>query len=188
MARSGTIRAHRVGGHWEIDEVAPRRRTRRPLSEGSRLALTHSLHTRTLDGLSGQLRARTAERIRLLRTADEPADILFDWWGGVAPTHLDGGSNLVMHAIEGDRGRVREVLHRPRSEYLREPSALAQTVRDERTIKGLTRNELAERAGVDPALVGSIERAERLSDIVGLRKVLAAIAIEPLALPPMDLR
>ncbi|NKY50537.1 helix-turn-helix domain-containing protein [Nocardia vermiculata] len=188
MARSGVIQAHRTGDRWEIDEVAPHRRRRRPLSPASRLALTRALHTRTLEGLSGQMRARTAERVDLLRRTDEPAHILADWWGGVAPTHLDGGSNLVVHAIRGNHDRVAEVLHRPRTEYLREPADLARTVRDERAIHGLTRRALSERADVDTGLIGSIERAEPLNDIRGVRRVLRALEVEPLALPPMDLR
>lgn len=189
MAQAGIIRAHRgPGRRWIIDEAPLHRRTRRPLSPSSQQALVRALHTNTLDGLSGQLRARTAERLRLLRTADEPADLLFDWWGGIAPHHLDGGSNLVMHAIEGNRDRVYEVLHRPHEEYLRNPKKLARTVRDERAIQGLTRNDLAELAGVRPQFIASIERSELLNDIIGLRNVLRAIAVEPTALPPMDLR
>ncbi|MFC4375219.1 multiprotein-bridging factor 1 family protein [Nocardia halotolerans] len=158
------------------------------MSEVSRGALVRALHTKSLEGLSGQLRARTAQRLRLLRTAQDPAELLVDWWAGQVPTHLDGGSNLVVHAIAGNTSRVREVLHRPRREYMRYPSTLAQVVRDERTIQGLTRAELAARADVDRALVADIERAGRLNDITGLRKLLRTLGIEPTALPAMDLR
>ncbi|RBO87515.1 helix-turn-helix domain-containing protein [Nocardia puris] len=179
----------KVGRRWDIDAPAPvRRAARRPLSVASQRALTRALHTRSLEGLTGQLRARTAERLRLLRTADDPAGLLVDWWAGRAPTELDGGSNLVVHAIAGNKERVWSVLHRPRREYLRYPSTLARVVRDERAIHGLTRTELAGLAGVDHRLVVDIERAALLHDLIGLRKVLRALSVEPTALPPMDLR
>ncbi len=147
-----------------------------------------ALHTRSLAGLTGQARARTAERLRLLRTVEDPAELLVDWWGGRAPTQLDGGSNLVVHAIVGNRARVWEALHRPRQEYLRYPSTLARVVRDERAVQSLTRSDLAERAGVDRAVVVAIERAVPVHDLIGVRKVLRTLRIEPSALPAMDLR
>lgn len=189
LARAGALPAHKVGGRWVVDVPRPIRRAgRRPLSKASRRALAGALHSKSLDGLSGQLRARTAERLRLLRTAAEPAELLVDWWAGEAPTHLDGGSNLVVHAIAGNSARVWEVLHRPRRAYLRYPSALARVVRDERAVHGLTRADLAERAGVDRDLVGLIERAATVSDLGGTRKILRALDIEPTALPPMGIR
>lgn len=189
LARAGTLPAHKVGGRWVVDAPGPVRRAgRRPLSERSRRALVGALHTKSLDGLSGQLRARTAERLRLLRTAQDPAELLVDWWAGQAPTHLDGGSNLVVHAIAGNSARVREVLHRPRRAYLRYPSTLARVVRDERAVQGLTRADLADRAGVDRALVGVIERAATTNDLIGIRKILRALDVEPTALPALDLR
>ncbi|MFD3707640.1 helix-turn-helix domain-containing protein [Nocardia sp. NPDC058658] len=189
LAAGGSLAARKMEGRWVIDEDPPgRHAVRRPLSEVSQHALARVLHTKSLTGLSGQVRARTAQRLRLLRSAQDPAQLLVDWWGGRPPTHLDGGSNLVVHAIAGNAARVREVLHRPRREYLRCPATLAQVVRDERVIQGMTRSELAERAGVDRELVADIERVARLNDLVGLRKILRALHIEPTALPAMDLR
>lgn len=189
LARAGAVPAEKVGRQWEVDAPVPVRRAgRRPLSANSQRALARALHTRSLEGLTGQLRARTAERLRLLRTADDPAELLIDWWAGRAPTELDGGSNLVVHAIAGNKDRVWAVLHRPRQEYLRDASTLARVVRDERAIHGLTRAELADRAGVDHRLVVDIERAALLHDLIGLRKVLRALGVEPTALPPLDLR
>ncbi|MFD4356095.1 hypothetical protein ACFWPX_26340 [Nocardia sp. NPDC058518] len=189
LARAGAVPARKVGGRWVVDAPRPvRRAARRPLSEASQRALVRALHARSLGELTGQARARTAERLRLLRTVDDPAELLVDWWAGRPPIQLDGGSNLVVHAIAGNKARVWEVLHRPRQEYLRYPSTLARVVRDERAIQGLARSDLAERAGVDRALVVAIERAESVGDLIGLRKVLRALGVEPTALPAMDLR
>lgn len=189
LARAGAVPAYKEGGRWVVDVPRPVRRAgRRPLSEVSQRALVRALHSKSLDGLTGQLRARTAERLRLLRTVEDPAELLVDWWAGRPPTHLDGGSNLVVHAIVGNKARVREVLHRPRQEYLRYPSTLARVVRDERAVQGLTRSNLAEHAGVDRDLVVEIERAAPVRDLGGLRKVLRALGVEPMALPAMDLR
>ncbi|MFE6920581.1 helix-turn-helix domain-containing protein [Nocardia sp. NPDC057663] len=188
LARAGAVPAYKVGRRWVVAAPPGRRAVRRPLSEASQHALVRALHTTSLEGLSGQLRARTAERLRSLRTVEDPAELLVDWWAGRPPTHLDGGSNLVVHAIAGNKERVREVLHRPRQRYLRYPSTLARVVRDERAIQGLTRSDLAERAGVDRNLVVTIERAMPVRDLAGLRKVLRALGVEPTALPAMDLR
>ncbi|MFF2085795.1 hypothetical protein ACFVVM_18615 [Nocardia sp. NPDC058176] len=189
LVRAGAIPARKVDGRWVVDAPRPlRRAARRPLSETSRRALVGALHSKSLDGLSGQLRARTAERLRLLRTAEDPAELLVDWWAGQAPTHLDGGSNLVVHAIAGNSARVREVLHRPRRAYLRYRSSLARVVRDERAVQGLTRDDLAEHAGVDRELVAMIEREAATNDIGGIRKILRVLSVEPTALPAMDLR
>lgn len=189
LARAGAVPAEKVDGRWVIHAPQPVRRAgRRPLSTTSQRALARTLRSRSLNGLTGQMRARTAERLRLLRTADDPAQLLVDWWAGRPPRELDGGSNLVVHAIAGNRDRVWEVLHRPRREYLRDPATLARMVRDERAVQALTRTDLADLADVDRHLVTDIERALPLRDLVGVRKVLRALRIEPTALPPMDLR
>ncbi|WP_336086554.1 helix-turn-helix domain-containing protein [Nocardia sp. SSK8] len=189
LARSGAIPAEKVGGRWVITAPQPvRRARRRPLSYSSQRALARALHSRSLNGLTGQMRARTAERLRLLRTVQDPAELLVDWWAGQPPPELDGGSNLVVHAIAGNSDRVWDVLHRPRQEYLRYPSTLARVVRDERAIQALTRTDLADLAGVDARLVADIERATTLRDLVGVRKVLRALNVEPTALPAMELR
>ena len=85
-------------------------RERRPLSEHSRLILARALHNRSLIGLTGQDRKRTAARIGELRTSDDAAALLIDWWGGKPFGPLNFGTNLVEHALAGNSAYVTEAL------------------------------------------------------------------------------
>ncbi|QHF23229.1 helix-turn-helix domain-containing protein [Rathayibacter sp. VKM Ac-2804] len=188
MIAAGRIEARKVGRRWEIVEV-PEVRSRRPLSARSRRLLAHALHERTLSGLEGQERARTAARIRLLRASPDPAGLLADWWGGTVESGLvDFGTNLVQHALHGDPAYVREALHRPRREYLRRPEDLADVVGSERRIQGLSTDELAHAAGVAASDVRRLERGLPMSTPSTARRVLDVLGVEPTALPDLDCR
>jgi excisionase family DNA binding protein len=183
LIQQGKLKAHKVGRVWQIDDLELRRALRRPLSEHSRLILSKALHNRSLTGLRGQDRKRTAKRIAELRASDNPAALLVDWWGGKRSGPLNFGTNLVEHALAGNSGYVMEALHRPQEEYLRKPEDLADVVSSERLIQGLTQTELACKAGVTIEDLRKIERAIRLSSPAPSRRILRILNIEPTALP-----
>ena len=187
MIAAGKIVASKTGRGWEINAL-PDRRSRRPLSDKSRRLLAQALHTRSLAGLEGQDRLRTASRIRELRSTDAPAKLLTEWLGGAADGPVNFGTNLVQHAIEGDEAYVAEALqHRRRREYLRRSEDLADAVSTERRIRGMSRAELAESARVSVSDVRDLERAAPMSSPSGARRVLNALDIEPTALPDLVL-
>lgn len=189
LIAAGRLAADKHGREWEVDEasVAARdgRRGRRPLSARSRAQLAQALHQRSLGGLTGQDRARTAARIRRLRTADDPAGLLVQWWGGRPGSTVGFGTNLVDHALSGNNAYVKTALARARYEYLRNPADLAEIVNSERTIAGLTRPQLAERALQSVETIRLIEHARPVGSPGAIRKVLRALDIEPTALPDL---
>ncbi|HMS77469.1 helix-turn-helix domain-containing protein [Gordonia sp. (in: high G+C Gram-positive bacteria)] len=186
LIAAGRVNAAKVGTSWQVETLPDGRRHRRPLSVRSRRMLVHALHYRTLTGLSGTDRSRTAARIRALRTADDPSALLADWWGG-APDH-DGGlfeTHLIANAVAGNTEYIRYSVSQHHYEYLRDPDDLADVVATERTIRGWSVRRLADSADIDPAAVRLIERAEQ-APLSAVRRTLRALDIEPTALP--DLR
>jgi hypothetical protein len=164
------------------DLNAPQSR-RRPLSREAQCALTTALHCRSLGQLTGRLRFQTAQRIRALRESEDPASLLNNWWGGCEPTELNGGTNLVQHAIYGNADYVRERIRNRPTEYLRYRERLAEVVSSERTIQGMSRSELAARADVTVAQIDTHERALPYESLAALRRILRALSIEPSAIP-----
>jgi excisionase family DNA binding protein len=188
LIANGRIEATKVGRRWEVTKV-PGARSRRPLSVRSRQSLAHALHERTLSGLEGQERARTAARVSRLRASQDPAALLADWWGGeVESRPVNFGTNLVEHAIAGDRAYVREALHRRRREYLRRPEDLADVVSAERRIQGFSIDDLARTAGVAVSDVRRLERGLPMSTPSTARRVLDVLSVEPTALPDLAIR
>lgn len=185
LIQQGRLAAHKQGQAWHIDDLEPHRARRRPLSEHSRLILARALHNRSLIGLTGQDRKRTAARIGELRTSNDAAALLIDWWGGKPFGPLNFGTNLVEHALAGNSAYITEALHRPEEEYLRKPEDLADVVSSERLIQGLTQTELASKAGVPIEDLRKIERAIRLSSPTPSRRILRILDIEPTALPDL---
>lgn len=187
---AGRLAAERHGRDWEVEASSVTaldgRRGRRPLSARSRDLLAQALHQRSLGGLAGQERARTAARIRQLRTAEDPAGLLIQWWGGRPGRAINFGTNLVDHALSGNNAYVKTALARTRYEYLRKPADLADIVNSERTIAGLSRVELAERAQLPVETIRLIENARPVGSPGAIRKVLRALDIEPTALPDMN--
>jgi hypothetical protein len=154
-----------------------------PLSREAQRALTNALHYRSLGQLTGRLRTQTAQRIRALRESEDPASLLTNWWSGREPTELNGGTNLVQHAIYGNADYVREWIRDRPTEYLRYRARLAEIVSSERTIQGLSRPELAARADVTVAQIDTHERALPYESLAPLRRILRALRIEPSAIP-----
>ncbi|GAA1883477.1 hypothetical protein GCM10009715_32300 [Paeniglutamicibacter psychrophenolicus] len=183
LIQQGKLKARKVGRAWQIDDLQLRRAERRPLSEHSRLVLSRALHNRSLTGLTGQDRKRTAKRIAELRASDNPAVLLIDWWGGKHSGPLNFGTNLVEHALAGNSAYVFESLHRTRHEYLRKPEDLADIVSSERLVQGFTQAELADKAQVSLADLKMIERAIRLPLPSPSRRILRVLNIQPTALP-----
>jgi hypothetical protein len=182
---AGRVAAHKSGRGWVVTDLGGERRRGRPLSEGSRAMLTAALRARTLRGLAGHDRARTASRIGQLRASSDPAGLLAAWWGGQAPQGAGFGENLVRRAVAGDDGYVREAVRQHHREYLRDRGDLAEVVSSERAIRGWTRSQLAEAAAVPVAVVEDIERARALTGPGGVRRVLRALEVEPTALPDL---
>lgn len=180
----GRVLAHRSGKTWNV-EALPASRGRRPLSPTSRAQLAKALHSRSLKGLSGQARARTAQRLNVLRTSSDPAAILLDWWGGRAEEKDAYVRNLLERALAGDASGVRETLRRRRPAYLATAERLSDRIRTERRIQGLTREDLAERAGVDVSRVLDLERGRPMRSPGPSRRILEALEITPSALPPI---
>lgn len=186
LIADGRVQATKVGTSWQIESLPETARLRRPLSMRSRRMLVHALHYRTLRGLSGTDRSRTAARIRALRAADDPAPLLSDWWGG--GPDVDSGlfeTHLIANAADGNTDYIRYSVAQHRYEYLRDPGELADVVAGERTIRGWSVRQLANTAGTDPADVRLIERG-RPAPLGAIRRTLRALDIEPTALP--DLR
>lgn len=187
LIQRGKLKAHKVGRVWQVEDLELHRATRRPLSDHSRLILSWALHNRSLTGLTGQDRLRTAKRIAELRASDNPAALLIDWWGGKASGPLNFGTNLVEHSLAGSSAYVREALHRQQEEYLRKPADLADVVSSERLIPGLTQAELASKAGVTIGDLKKTEHAIRLPSPTPSRKILRVLNIEPTALPNLEI-
>ncbi|XPP27600.1 MAG: helix-turn-helix domain-containing protein [Leucobacter sp.] len=185
MAAEGRIPAHRNGSVWVIEGLAPPK-TSRALSARSWQHIAKALKQRTLEGLSGQERARTAARIRQLRSSENPSRLLTDWRPPHAPRDVFLDS-LVAQAERNDDSSLKRALRRP-AEYLRNSQDLAQVVSAERAIRGERRGALAAAAGVPERLVRDIESGRPLASPGQVRGVLRVLEIEPTALPGMALK
>lgn len=184
LISEGKIPARRSGAKWVVTGL-PTVRSRRPLSPTSRQRLVTALRSRSLAGLEGQALARTAHRLRSLRTEDDPARLLLDWWGGRADEADAYVRNLLQRAMAGDSAGVREELRRRRPAYLSTVGRLADRIETERRVHGLSRAGLAEIAGVERAAVLDLERGRAARTPGPARRILRALDVVPSALPPM---
>ncbi|MBP1326112.1 DNA-binding XRE family transcriptional regulator [Leucobacter exalbidus] len=115
------------------------------------------MHTGTLDHVTGTRKKRAGERIRQFWASDDPAKLLRDWWGGT-PSEGRGGAALVRAAQKGYDWQVRDV-HRSRNTWILDsPDLIKRRVGDYRAIRGLTIDEVADAAHVDPQVVSMLER------------------------------
>jgi hypothetical protein len=184
LIANGSVHATKHARAWRIDSgsaptLAP---SRRPLSAESRKALSAAIQTQSIASLEGQLRARTAKRVRALREADNPAALLADWRGNVAPAIVDAASSMAARAVAGDHDSVREQLRCHPTRYLRLREDLAETVLTDRTIQGFSIHALAAKADVTPQQLRRIEQASP-DTVRSMRRVLLALNLEPTALP-----
>lgn len=65
-----------------------------------------------------------------------------------------------------------------RKTHLPPRQLLAKHLRAERAARGISQEELAHRAGIDRAFVGSVERAERNVSIDSIEKLARALEVE----------
>ncbi len=182
LIAAGRIPAVRAGREWRVHELEPTR-SRRPLSPRSRDILAHALHFRSLRGLTGQDRARTAARIRELRASQHPGRLLVDWWGGRPDGRDAYVSSLIARALAGDEDGVREAVRRRVPEYLARADALADRVATERAVQGMTRERLATVAAVPVTSVADVESSRPGTPPAQIRRILRALGVEPVALP-----
>jgi len=183
----GTLQATRFGRSWAIDATAEARTpaTSRPLANRTASLLQLALDSDSLAGFTGNDRARTARLIRKLRTSDTPGVLLRSWTHAYTPTGNKTGALLIRLAHEGDDQQIMRLLSYPRRRFLNTPERLARVVRDERTIYGLSIDDLASSASVPRGDVRALE-AGRWSDVgVGAaRRVLRTLNQLPSVLPP----
>lgn len=188
LIASGHIEAERDGNRWVIVDLGRTGiRKHRPLSQRSRDALIHTIRNRTLGPLKGQERARTAARLSTLRGADDPAALIAEWWGDGDVYGDVFARSLVERARGGDNAYIRQVVAPRRAEYLRKWEDLAQVLATERTVRKLSIDDIADKAGVPASQVRRIEQARPVNAPGALRRILGVVGVEPTALPDMDL-
>lgn len=187
LIADGKIPAKRVGTRWEITAEPAARPSRRPLSELSRRMLAKALHYGTLAGVTSHARTRTAERLRLLRAAEDPGSILLDWWGHQPDAEPDAYvRSLLQRAAAGDVAGVRVTVHRPKAAYLATTGRLSDRIATERAVQGLSIPKLAEITGIDERNIRALERGRAQASPGPARKILRALEVKPSALPPLE--
>lgn len=186
MAASGRVPAQKTPSGWDIEAPHQRTSAGRPLSRDARLALARALTDRMIGGdVTGQLRVRTAARVRALRETDRPDLLLSRWWGGTVPDGRGTAQSVVLRAQDGDTARVRELLS-PRREHLTRAGDLASMVASERAIARWTREQLSHEAGIDADDVRRIERGDQASTPIAVTRVLRALGVDYSAIPAME--
>ena len=187
LAAAGRIPAQRIGTSWVIEAGARHEPSHapRPMGGKMRALLIRALRDQSLVGLTGPDRIRVARHLAALRTSDEPASLLRAWFRDDVPTGWSPGELIVRQAHEGRDDRVTALVRRPRRTFASTPERLARAVTDERTIRQLSRAELAARADVAADVVADLERGRPGVGVGAIRSVLRALDVEPLALPPV---
>lgn len=190
LAASGLIPARKVGTTWVVDAATARPGRGRPLAPMAQRHLTEALHNRSLTGLRGHDRTRTAQRVRLLRSASDPALLLRRWFprGAVLRRGIpvNFGHRLVALAHLGKTREVRELLARKTTEYLRAPEDLAEIIASERAISGLSTADLAEQSNSTVDAIRTLEMHGTYASPGALRRVLRSLEVSPSALPPFE--
>ena len=187
LAAAGRLPAHRSGTTWVIEDGARHEPSRapRPMAAPMRQRLLSALRDQSLIGLTGPDRVRVARHLSALRTSEEPAALLRAWFRDEVPTGWTPGELMVRQAHEYRDSRVAALVRRPRRTFASTPDRLARSVADERAIQHLTRLELAVLADVEPVVVTDLERGRPGVALGATRRVLRALDVEPLALPPV---
>lgn len=188
LIEQGRIQARIVGGRWQIDNLDNKlSRGRRPLSSRSRSELAEAIRTRSLGAVSGQSRARAAARLRELRESSNPAVLISQWW----PDREEGTDaftrSLVANARAGNNGYIARLVAPRGQRYLRHSRQLSDALKTERAVRGLSQHDLATAAGIPVGVERSLERGITSSSPGMTRRALAAVGIEPTALPDMEL-
>lgn len=190
LAASGIIPAQKVGTAWVVDDATTRPGRGRPFATTAQRHLTEALHNRSLVGLRGHDRTRTAQRLRTLRSSSEPALLLRRWFprGAVCRNGIpvNFGHRIVALAHLGKDREVRKLLERRTTEYLRDPEDLAEVIASERTISGLSTTDLATRANTTVDVIRALENHGTYTSPGALRSVLRSLDVSPAALPPFE--
>ncbi len=189
MISQGTIPAQMVKGRWQLQDYNPRtQRSRRPLSPSSRTALVDTLRTRSLGTLTAQTRARTADRLRALRDTSDPASLIASWW----PEGDEGGDpftrSLVRNARAGNNAYLTKLVKPRANEYLRSRERLADILKTERAVRGLSVLELADASGVQSKIISHLEKGLRVSSPAAALRTLAVVGVQPTALPDLEMK
>lgn len=150
-----------------------------------RRQLIEALRNQSLVGLTGPDRLRVARHLRQLRDSDNPADLLRAWFRGEVPSGWSPGELIVRQAQEGLDDRVSALVNKSRRKFTSSSGRLARVVSDERAIQGLSVAELARRAEVSVDVISALERARPGVRVGETRRILRALDVTPLALPPV---
>lgn len=190
LAASGLIPGRKSGTTWVVDAATTRPGRGRPLAPMAQRHLTEALHYRSLAGLRGHDRTRTAQRLQLLRSACDPALLLRRWFPlGAARRHgtpVNFGHRLVALAHLGKNQEVSKLLARKTTECLRAPEDLAEIIASERVISGLPIADLAEQSNTTVDAIRTLEKHGAYASPGALRRVLRSLDVSPAALPPFE--
>ncbi|MDN6124054.1 MAG: hypothetical protein L0I80_09350, partial [Brevibacterium sp.] len=191
LAASGLIPARKAGTTWVVSDAAKRPGRGRPLAPAAQRQVTEALHNRSLIGLRGHDRRRTAQRLRTLRSTSDPVLLLRGWFPrGAALRHgipVNFGYRLVALAHQGKDLEVRDLLARKTPEYLRAPEDLAEIVASERVINGLSAADLATKSETTVDVIRTLERSGAYTSPGTLRRILHTLDVSPAALPPFEM-
>lgn len=159
LAAAGRIDARRDGRAWVIEHDTPHAPPeRRPLSKSSQTDLLAYLGDRNLDvAPAGYRRQRLAQRVRELRRATNPAEVLRQYFANAEPERGPAGRAIVRAAKRGLDSDVQEALALNSKVALTTPKAISTAARDARMIQGLSRQEVASQAGVEMKTYNGIE-------------------------------
>ncbi|WP_374945687.1 hypothetical protein [Agreia sp.] len=94
---------------------------------------------------------------------------------------------MILNAFYGDKGNLQQLLRSQPTRYLRHRDRLAEVVSSERTIQGLSRDELAARAKTSKDVVALIEQGRDPRSIGGTVRVLRALGVRASALPNWEM-
>lgn len=148
LARDGKICATKVGRVWVIEEPTDRSTPkRRPLSEKNQQALLTYLSSYSLRHVQGTERKRLAQRLRELQNAENPAELLREYF---ANTRLEGRgpAAIVRAALDGKDRQVQDSLAIAPRRALTDCKAVADALITMRALTGFTPEEIAEKSGV----------------------------------------
>lgn len=159
LAREGRIPAVKEGRSWVLaDDATLKRHTRRPLSEQSATDFITFLNTGTLDHVTGDRKRRTAQRVNQYWNAENPAELLREWFRGISLTETRGGAAIIDAARKGLDALVSEVRNNKGSWILSGREQIRRRVSDYMAIQNLRAPEIAEGTGVPISTVETLAR------------------------------
>lgn len=162
LAAEGKLRAHREGRSWVIEDDARTILARRPLSPQSQADLLAYLKVRTLDAApSGYRRQRLAARVRELKNAENPAELIRQYFSNIEPPQGPAGAAIVRAAKRGLDQQVNVPIRANAHVVMITAESIARRIRDARMIQGTSVQSLSKAAGVPDSIVRELERLGR---------------------------